>query len=648
MQEKIYNSLYFVLPSIILVLLSWGNFSEYPQYIHAWANYDYLALAHGFIDNGFDFFHPQTYVLNQHFPNNFTVPSQSSITSVDFPINAYVVSLLMYLFDTKSTSIYYSYQLLQIIVGIGFAGILFKRISKNHLIAWLGILFMFSSTVFLYYTHSLLPGVTAISNTFIGLYFFHCYYYSNEKNKLWWSILFLTLAGLTRTPFAIPIIALLSVIILNAFTQKKINKKLVIGVTASLTIIACYFIYNNYLRTTYGSMFLGSIKPINSLESFNNIWQKISKRWLYEYYSYYAWIVLSITFFTFLIIQTICLFTKKIVISNTFIFLSIYLIGVIIYSFLMGTQFYDHDYYFLDTFFVITTLFFVYLISTILKLANKKLIIGVCVLLGAVLFYEKSIIKENLKVRRTTYSWDVYQTSAANFIKNKTWFESLNLPKKSRILVLNAYMPNALFSIIEQHGYVLLTTNNDNIKRALTWDYDYIIIQDIYFEKDIYQNYPGILTKLKILSSGDGLSIYTYNEINPDKASNKILSGKKIINQLVIDSTFQINADNLFSNNQSIEFIAAGKITLKCTAHYDLNYSNEQMLWVIELEDSLNNRIYYRALSLNNGERMISEDININIPEELWQQPLTVKTYFWNRNKVDRAFIKDFAILITE
>lgn len=647
MLKKINTALYFILPGLVLTTLFWGHLSEYPQYVHAWANYDYLALAHGFIDNGFDFFHPQTYVYNHQFPDKFTVAHPSNITSVDFPINAYLVAIIMYLFDTKSTAVYYGYQLIYLVIGVGFAGLLFNRIAKSSIIAWLGIVFMFSSTVFLYYSHSYLPSITAISNVFIGLYFLHYYFHDKTLKNLCLFLFFLTLAGLTRTPFVIPLIAILAVAILKGTVYRASNKKLVIGLIISFTCIVGYFLYNGYLRATYGSMFLGSIMPINSMKEFSNLWQQISQKWIFEYFSSTSWIVLlGLTSISFVLILVKSHF-KKIVFSNTSLFLLTYLLGAVMYSWLMGEQFHHHDYYFLDTFFIVLSLCFVYLLACVVQLMNKKLVIGTYLTLGLILMCKGLTINDNLGGRRITQNWDVYQNSITNFTKNKHWFDSLNLPKNEKILALNPYIPNALFSIIEQPGYVVLTTSKNNIKQALNWDYDYIIIQDDYFEKDLYNNYPGILTRLKKVSSGNGLSLYIKKEVSTILTSNNLVLGRKYINHLFIDSLFQITADNLYANSNSIELITSHNITIKCTAHFDLSKCHKNLKWVVDLVDLENHTIHYQAFDLSQNQNSINTEFKVNIPPGVFN-PLTLKTYFWNKEGAKEAYVKDFAILITE
>ena len=69
---------------------------EYPNHIHAWAEQDHYALAIGFINNGFDLFHPETMIYNKQFPDWWKTASETTITAADFPIHEYCVALLIF------------------------------------------------------------------------------------------------------------------------------------------------------------------------------------------------------------------------------------------------------------------------------------------------------------------------------------------------------------------------------------------------------------------------------------------------------------------------------------------------------------------------------------------------------------------------
>ena len=50
------------------LFIEWDYMNEYPSHIHAWAEQDHYALSIGFLNNGFDFFHPETLIYNKQFP----------------------------------------------------------------------------------------------------------------------------------------------------------------------------------------------------------------------------------------------------------------------------------------------------------------------------------------------------------------------------------------------------------------------------------------------------------------------------------------------------------------------------------------------------------------------------------------------------
>lgn len=136
---------------------------------HAWAMADHFALSLGFLDNGFDFFHPQTYCLNPQFaPEKATEKSTAywsvfpkspkGITAVDFPIHAYIVAGLMKLLDTRSPAIYRMYMLLLSLVGLFY---LFKTIllaTRSFAKGLFVILFVLLAPTYGYYAVGFLPS----------------------------------------------------------------------------------------------------------------------------------------------------------------------------------------------------------------------------------------------------------------------------------------------------------------------------------------------------------------------------------------------------------------------------------------------------------------------------------------------------------
>ena len=116
---------------------------EYPTHIHAWAEQDHYALALGFINNGFDLFHPETMIYNKQFPGWWQEPSATTITSADFPIHEYIVALLMKLFGTTSPWVFRLWTLLWAVIGLLFvyriAFLVTKKFTKSLFVTFVAL-----------------------------------------------------------------------------------------------------------------------------------------------------------------------------------------------------------------------------------------------------------------------------------------------------------------------------------------------------------------------------------------------------------------------------------------------------------------------------------------------------------------------------
>ena len=112
---------------VVCAFFQFQKINEFPQYKHCWAQCDRYALALGFINNGGDFFHPETFIYNNQFPTgDFNTIRNTTITSVDFPIHDYCVSLLMRIFHTFDPWCFRLYILIYSVIGLFF---LYRLIS---------------------------------------------------------------------------------------------------------------------------------------------------------------------------------------------------------------------------------------------------------------------------------------------------------------------------------------------------------------------------------------------------------------------------------------------------------------------------------------------------------------------------------------
>jgi len=486
--------------------------NEFPSHIHAWAQSDRYALSLGFLENGLDFFKPETFVYNHQFPYKWTVPSETTITAVDFPIHDYIPAVLMKITGTTLPIIFRLYVLLYSFIGLFFLFRLSFVLTKDYLKSVFVVLFAATSPVFVYYQGGFLPTIPSLSNAIIGVYFYYQFIKRNKNKDFGLSILFLTLAALSRTTFAISIIAVLCVEFFRLLRRetKLVSKLLPVGI--SMLIIFSYLLYNGHLREKYGSIFLNHLLPANSIEQVKEVLKYVYESWFFQYFTKLHYYILIAVF-----VVSICFFaTKKFQIQKNKIYLGIlsiaYIIGCSIFAFLMLRQFPAHDYYFIDTFFLPIILFFIFILSLfpVIEKIKHKIISIATLTVFSVIFIMQTI--KSQEKRRETGFWDRTEITINNFSNSSDFLDSINIPKESKILVIDAVAPNIPFILMQRKGYAVMNTYKENIEEALKWDYDFIVVQNEYFIPKIYTPYPNILSKLEKIADNGKISVCRYSE----------------------------------------------------------------------------------------------------------------------------------------
>ncbi len=502
-----------ILITLLGLSFNFKYLNEFPSHIHAWAQSDRYALSLGFLDNGLNFFKPQTLVLNHQFPDNWESPSDCSITAVDFPFHDYIPAIFMKLTRIKSPFIFRSYILLYSFLGLFFLFKLSLLFTESYSKSLIVLIFTATSPIFVYYQNGFLPTIPSLSNTIIGLYLYFKYLYlpkTNNKDFIF-GILFLTLAALSRLTFAIPLIAILcyeSLTILRKKTVISINH---LSLLFSFLVIILYAYYNSLLRKSYGSIFLNHFTPASSLSQAFDILKTIYKNWFYDYFSkfHYLLVLFVISIVAFFLVKKKIKLNSKIL--SAFTFLSIILFGYTLFTVLMLRQFSDHDYYFLDTYFLPLVLLFALIISLIPLIENKNLkrisTSILTILLILMVIHPLSTQKE----RRATGYWDRTEAMINNFKGSSQLLDSLDISKDAKILVLDASAPNIPFILMDRKGYVVLNSSKENIERALEWDYGYLVYQNDFFISDIYSSFPDIINKIKVIYNNGKISVCKYS-----------------------------------------------------------------------------------------------------------------------------------------
>jgi len=504
---------------VILIIILTGTYfqknhiNEFPSHIHAWAQSDRYALALGFTNNNLNFFKPETFTLNHQFPDKWTTPTEHSVTAVDFPIHDYIPAVVMKITNNRSPWIFRVYILLYSFLGLFFLFRLSFLITQNFLKSILATLFAATSPIFIYYQGGFLPTIPSLANGIIGIYFYSCYLKEQRNRDFTLSLLFITLAALSRTTFAITLIALFAVEFIRFLNGEIKLKTKITPIVVSVAILLGYFLYNQHLRNEYGSNFLSHFLPPENLKHAFELIGLTLQNWEFHYFTKAHYIIITGIF----LIASIVIIRKSTLKSHfnfILILLSVIMLsGCALFSVLMMQQFPAHDYYFLDTFFLPVVLLFSIALSFI-PLRNKmsKTAAFVMFIIFACFSVNEAINKQ--EERRVTGAWDKTMATINNFENADAFLDSLAIPNNAKILTLGAYAPNIPFILMDRKGYAVMSTQRENIDHALSWDYDYAVMQNQFILSDIYSSYPEIINKLDEIAGNGKISIYR-KEKNP-------------------------------------------------------------------------------------------------------------------------------------
>jgi len=483
------------------------SYRLFPMHIHAWAQADHLALAQGFIENGFDLFHPQTFVLNPQFPHDFKVAYPTTITAADMPFHAYLVAIIMSVTGIDSPMIFRIYTLIWSLIGLFYLFRLTKHITKQP--SW--AVFITSaaafSPVFVYYQDGFLPSIPCLTAVIIGIYHYFNYLYKLNKRHLYLALLWLMMAALWRSSYAIPLITLWCVEVFRAIRNREFSlKNWAILLVPSIPIIA-YLVHNNNLRAEYGSIFLSSPKPPGNWADFIDISSIAIHYWGLDYFSKWQWFFIVPTFFIGLIILIPRLMTLSII-SLRDLFVLGYSLGSILFTLLMFQQFANHDYYFIDTLFLPILLLSSHGFTKIP--INRLPFSRTFITIVFIVFAGKAFMNADLtqKRRHTTEPWDRYTASAINFKDSYKLLDSLGIAPDAKIFVIDAYAPNIPLMQMKRKGFVVVNTVESELAKGLTFPYDYVAFQNDYLLSDIITVRPDFIDRFTYLGGSSQLSIY--------------------------------------------------------------------------------------------------------------------------------------------
>lgn len=617
----------------VLIYFFPDSWHLFPTDVHAWANFDYYAIAKKFEPLSSNFFIPETYILNKQFPHDFAFPFEQAITSVDFPIHSFIMGKLFWLFQSNSPFIIYVYQ------GIWFAFTLYF-LSKlvewftNHF--WLSLciaLLLSCSPVYLYYVHGFLVSPLAFATVIMSSYFMFRFYLTLTSGKyLSLALILFTISGLCRMPFTIGLIAFGATYFLMDCSRKKISWQFWLKWFSGIFIIGVYFFYNSYLRTKYGSIFLGSILPVDNLEDFQNIIVEARKRWGNAYLTEALYALLISSFF----VLSFMYFRDKRL--RPFIhFIAFYFLGALSYSLLMFVQFKYHDYYFIDTFLVPSILCIILAVGYLSKLLSYKWLSAVLIL--TIIGFSWSHVNKELANRSVDKSYDNFQKSAKNINQHLTWLQHLPIQKNERILCINPYLPNAFLAVIGVEGYSVEDQSQSNILRALTWSYDYVFIQKKLFNQYLSASFPNLINQLEPVKENEDFGLYLFN---PDSITNYhqlklIAQSRTIYSSLNNDSIItSVKQENVYHGKLSC--MVSGEDLTNSRWDWSANVFAEQADTtdvVLAISNKADSMIYYAIKPIFIEAYPETIVISFELPAFNIGEEYQVNSYIWNKQKAE-------------
>lgn len=601
------------------------NISLFPSFIHAWTQSDRYALALGFLNNGFDFFHPQTYNL----------ATADGITRVDFPIHEYLVALIMKVTGNHDPVVFRVYILFYALVGLIFLYRLSSLFISGHFRSMLVPVFIFLCPVFLYYADGFIPSIPSLSNLFIGYYFYFRYKKSGGISSFGVGIFFLTLSALCRLPFFIFLFAVLIQQVIDSFREKKISRNEIIIAATALIVFSAYQVYNAWLGKKYGTQFLVSFLPAADLTEAITWIRATWSHWRFQYFTLPHYAILGL-FLSGFILHFMKERKLPEILKMLFLQTIIATSGCFIYFMLMLQQFPDHDYYFIDAGYPVVTL--VLILSMTFSFPGKFRNYTFNLLVTLLLISSLIRAKEILEKRYETTTWDRVEITRKNFTGADKYLDQHGIPANAKVLVLDGYTTNVPLMLMNRKGWTVNWTTKEKLDSGLSLPFDLVAIQNCFIASDVVRNAPAIVTRLEKFGDNGLVSFYTRKE-NKDRSletflgidSLHLLWSSSEPENIDVDSAsefFDLFTDTVskFSSALPLKVFVTGKISCNHDVVPDL----------VAAISGRDNTGYYFSFVLrdytNNSKGWQNLTFQFVLPPA--QNPSDLaKIYFWNKRK---------------
>lgn len=479
-----------------VAILHHKSWDKLPTGVHAWAQSDHYNLALGYLHNGFDFFHPQTYSLSHQFPPKERLVDPQGITAVDFPLYHYVAALSMFALGDTSPWIFRLVTLLWSLVALWFLFETVRRL-KGIAMAILVCGFIMFQPFYCYYQNGFHVSSAAFNTFLIGLTLLIKHFKTARYSFYIWGVSLLTLAALMRFTHMIGLLALGGMCVVVSMKYHRWDRR-IWPVALGVLCVFGYFLYNQYLAQKYGSVFLNH--PIVS-DSFGEFLQQL----LGIGTSYIKGFIPP--FHLFLLVLLLYYYLKHeartlISFNEMIVWICFLCLGAVAFTILMTWSLSAHDYYSLDVWMPVLSSALLFLVLNVPDVAissTRWKMAGYSFLIVAFSF---SVFTQERRYGKNVRDSEV-DVIISNFQNSQSFLNSI-IPSEAKVLVICSGGWNSPMVGWPRKVYRVAWKFSETIPDELKLDYDFIVTHDLSFQQTVLNNDPDFMKRVDRVS-GNGL-----------------------------------------------------------------------------------------------------------------------------------------------
>ena len=321
----------------------------------------------------------------------------------------------------------------------------------------------------------------------------------------------------TRSSFAVAYIAILCFEFLRILKKETSFVDKIFPALISFAIIFSYYLWNRHLASENGSLFLGKLMLAKNWDDFVYRITRAKDNWMFHYFTnlhywIFAFIIASALFCRFL---NFIKKKKEDVVERNGLSLwwlcCILFFGNICFLVAMVKQFPNHDYYFIDTFFLPILLLIALSLNALPKITNYRQAVSAVTLLIFFIVFMLKDVKEMQVKRRAQWHGPESERTIRNYSGAEQYLDSLNIPKDAKMLTLYAYPQNTPFILMNRKGYTEMYDKEEMIKTGLSFDYDYLVVENEILERKFKEN-KDFPSDLKYYSDNGKITIFVKKE----------------------------------------------------------------------------------------------------------------------------------------